>query len=159
MTLAEQKTEQAQEQDEPNRTRCGVFASAEEVTAQALFDRAVVGVIKQGGPSWVGGNTGCAYRDPSGRKCAFGHLIHDDDYRTTMEGKNLYHSDLHDALPEAYRKHFALLDDLQSTHDSSVGIVGDWSGYLSSFARGARQLAERYRLTMPKELVDLLKEP
>ena len=60
----------------------------EDMTNQELFDKAVTGVLAQGGPSghrdddlmyW------CEYRSFGGRKCLVGHLISDDNYHMSME--------------------------------------------------------------------------
>lgn len=50
-----------------------------------VFDK----LIAQGGCS-SNSLTGCLYRGPDGRKCAAGHLIPDEDYRTEFEGKSCH---------------------------------------------------------------------
>lgn len=49
-------------------------------TLQELFDRVVTALIRQGRPSL--NDSACAYRGDDGAKCAVGHLISDEVYRS-----------------------------------------------------------------------------
>lgn len=64
----------------------------------------------------------CVYRGDNGAKCAAGHLIPDEDYRPSMEGKGWR------GLIESYKfpkHHRYLIQDLQSIHDTFD--VKDWA--------------------------------
>ena len=58
------------------------------LTLQEIFDKAVGGVIAQGGGSYcvvAGKSTRCMYRGPEGRKCAVGQVMPDTVYREHMD--------------------------------------------------------------------------
>lgn len=52
---------------------------------QELFDRAVGGVIRQGGPSVDPITGSCSYLGADGRRCAAGHLMDDDQIERVIE--------------------------------------------------------------------------
>lgn len=56
------------------------------MTQQETFNLVVAHLRKQGTRAMHDDN--CAYRDDSGRKCAIGCLIPDDDYDDDLEGWN-----------------------------------------------------------------------
>jgi len=100
---------------------------------QSLFDRAVTGVKQQGRLSFHGAT--CCYRHPADPavRCAVGHLIPDDVYSPTMEGKiasQLIHSmgfgeqiigPAFTQLDEEQRAQVSrMLAHLQDAHDNSV---------------------------------------
>jgi hypothetical protein len=106
---------------------------------QEAFDKAVKGIILQGGPSREG--TGCLYRGPDGKKCAIGHLIPDELYDPDMEGRGM---SIH-----AFTKFAAILgwnesdikflSGLQETHDNasmSRDFINDFIEYAAMFAAG-----------------------
>lgn len=110
-----------------------------EMTAQEVFDTAVAGVIKQGGPAVINGN--CKYRTSFGRKCAVGHLLTDDIYLSSMEGRPIgsllyIYSEL-----KFLSQHAELLESLQKAHDY---MLYDYE--LGSFKEKARQIAKQYSL-------------
>lgn len=91
---------------------------------QAILNFVVGKLLEQGGPSLAGAQ--CVYRAPvTGRKCAFGWLIPDDEYNERMEGNTLkvadgklsHNFDL--VVPEANR---LLIRGLQIAHDNSQKI-------------------------------------
>ncbi len=92
------------------------------MTPQEIFDKAVLGVLKQGKRS-VKDTHQCAYRGDGGLKCAVGFLIDDDDLARRMDD---YGDDLHfllaggslkSELPNFLYEHRGLLCALQKAHD------------------------------------------
>ena len=87
------------------------------MTVQAVFDRAVAGLAAQKFQPSVNGS-GCSYRGEGGRKCAVGHLIDDDEYLPSMEGKSAM-----DLLggPSSNPVH-SFVAQLQRAHDRSTEL-------------------------------------
>lgn len=95
-------------------------AELQTLTAQGVFDRVAVHLIRQGARSTVGDSEVCRYRAPSGRACAVGALIPSALYEALWEGSGV--SELirvteHPELSEFLCKHEALMNDLQMLHD------------------------------------------
>ncbi len=59
----------------------------EKMTVQEAYEKAVNGVIDQGGFSYDVGL--CLYRDDCGKKCAIGHIIPDSLYCAELEGNTV----------------------------------------------------------------------
>lgn len=64
--------------------------------------------------SEIEGKMQCVYRAPDGKKCAAGCLIPDHLYHPRMEGKNVTHPFLKDALAGF---DLVFVDELQQLHD------------------------------------------
>ena len=124
---------------------------------QEAFNKAVLGVVAQGGPSLMAPHLGacCAYRAENGRKCAVGHLIEDDDYTPYFEGRPA--SLVRDTLKSLKGVDASLLNALQSAHDRMLA-----DEHLDGFIADAKDIASKYNLTFPeaevKALLDLSKE-
>ena len=132
-----------------------------EVNNQEAFNKAVLGVVAQGGPSMVEPHldycSQCAYRAENGRKCAVGHLIEDEDYDPYVERKSVSHLHFRGYLPKLSDVSVELLVELQDSHDSMLADEN-----LDEFIKDAKDIASRYNLTFPeaevKALLDLPKE-
>lgn len=118
------------------------------MTDQETFDFVVRALHKQGGPS-IGGNPGsptsCAYRSTTGRKCAVGHLIPDEEYKPRFEGVILI--DLlaaHELL--RLQPQVLLLGQLQAAHDVTR------SGIADKIVERLLQVADNFRLTWPTDV-------
>jgi hypothetical protein len=106
---------------------------------QEAFDKAVKGIILQGGPSREDGGTGCLYRGPDGKKCAIGYLIPDELYDPDMEGRGM---STHAFAKFAKILHWnaddiEFLSGLQETHDNasmSHYFINDFIEYAAMFA-------------------------
>lgn len=135
---------------------------------QELFDKAVTGILKQGGPSAEfvaqhdlhGGKypvSQCKYRGPNGMRCAIGFLI--EDVSLLQEGQSLFgiladrengHA-LQLDLPLAKALGIKTEDDaefliaLQKAHDNNVGPPGNPT-FLGHFRSSARMVAIQYNL-------------
>ena len=128
---------------------------------QEAFNKAVLGVVAQGGPSLVANHSGfisqCAYRAEDGRKCAVGHLIEDEDYDPFIEKKSVSHLYLRGYIPKLMDVSVELLIKLQDAHDY---LLTD--EHLGEFIVNAKDIASEYNLTFPeaevKALLDLSKE-
>lgn len=114
-----------------------------KLTAQEVFDRVAVHLLKQGRKSQriiPEDPVTCFYRGPTGLKCAVGCLIADEDYSSQMEG-NSVHALIADFEENPSVKTFAdhddLLSDLQILHD--FGHVAYWTSGLCA-------TAERFKL-------------
>jgi hypothetical protein len=117
------------------------------MTEQELFDQVVNGLRAQGGKSF-GQNPNrpfqirpmCLYRSATGRKCAAGHVIRDEDYKPEYEGeviRELLDKGLFPYL-NPYRQ---LIDRLQSIHDKHR--PEDWEHCF-------KEVAKMYNLTYVK---------
>lgn len=116
-----------------------------EWSLQELFDRAVGGVIEQGGPSLGAEMKGCVaeclYRGENGACCAVGWLIPEDLYKPTFEGSRL--DELLVDLP--FKKvQVRLIGRLQYAHDDVGSTLG--LDYLDSFKEKCIGIAEEFNL-------------
>lgn len=86
----------------------------------------------------------CEYRNSDGSKCAFGHLLRDDEYKPSMEGYavNLF------GLPKRFEDHVEFLLSMQKTmHDDiTCAIDGQPNSFRSALRDGADLLASSYGL-------------
>lgn len=126
---------------------------------QEAFNKAVLGVVAQGGPSLVaphlGASSQCAYRAENGRKCAVGHLIEDDDYTPQFEDNPA--TVVYVTLKSLEDLDLELLNALQYAHDTMYSDEN-----LDEFIADAKDIAIKHNLTFPeaevKALLDLSKE-
>jgi len=121
------------------------------MTAQEVFDTAVLGVLSQGKPS-INHTGDCMYRGPNGLKCAAGHVLKDQDYKRHFDINNLSIYSLSDRIETPYyvKDNKILLSRLQRVHDSKT--LGDNSVWLKSFRTKARRIAKDFDLKIPIEL-------
>ena len=128
---------------------------------QEAFNKAVIGVVAQGGPSMksrhLGVSSQCVYHAKDGRKCAVGHLIEDEDYDHVIENKTVTHLHVMGYIQKLSNVSVELLVKLQDAHDSMLADEN-----LDEFIADAKNIASRYNLTFPesevKALLDLSKE-
>jgi len=118
------------------------------VDKQIIFDVVLFGIRAQGGPSMNG--TGCVYRSATGRRCAVGMWIANDQYLPVMEGKRIagLMMDFPDRLPSWFEQHKWLLSDLQAAHDAATENYD----FMNDFEDRMRKLAlvENLRYTHPE---------
>lgn len=112
---------------------------------QELFDTAVSGVIAQGRKSSTERGQ-CKYRHPEGLKCAVGHLIEDEHYRSYLEGLEAQNPNVARALQRSIGRNlthaeFEILADLQCAHDEA-----DSENFVMSFKDRARSVASNQGL-------------
>jgi len=130
-----------------------------EMTAQEVFDKAVIGILEQGVPSMSDSGT-CKYRGPNGLKCAAGQVLRDEDYVAVNWDRDTNDSSFDTIVnngdaPDYMFQHQELISDLQTAHDSDSGNASDPEGvaaWLQDFRREARAIAKQHRLRMPKAL-------
>lgn len=117
------------------------------MTKQEIFDKAVIGVLSQGGYAVVKndyyGNKRCMLRTRTGKKCAFGQLIPNEVYDRGMEDYSFLKShkeQFFSMFPEVEHlsKYSNLLEDLQEWHDDSA--------YLAPSSKNRNSL-EKYMFT------------
>lgn len=129
------------------------IAKGRKVTAQEIFDVAVTGVIRQGGPSTREDTVACLYRGPNGRSCGVGQVIPDSRFKPAWENIKVASLIQHAAFPASLRPHAGLLSDIQGAHDISVPkpdhFVAAEAAFLRRFKVEARDLAARRGLTLP----------
>lgn len=141
------------------------------LSLQQIFDKALTGVRRQGGPSTVPGTAGCYYRSRNGtRACGVGQLIphnaYDPFFDTEAEGKSTSVTSLlvnRDGFRNALLaggvnvddlEVMVLLMDLQMAHDSAVGAFSapyDGAKFLERFETEMRRVAERVGLQYAQE--------
>lgn len=141
-------------------------------TNQELFDKAYIGVVKQGVSSMAGAS--CAYRGDNGTTCGVGHLFSPEFRATVPEGviDNLLNSEPSVREFFGYVAAFpseeeglqrALLRSLQRAHDVAADPDQDdyfdrdvfhtsgAEGFIDSFIDHMVDIAAYYNLTVPKE--------
>lgn len=119
------------------------------MTPQEIFDKAALGVLKQGRRSTngnIGGNERCMYRGEGGLKCAVGHLIDDDDLAREMDAFGaiavvLSDAELRAKMPEWFVREQSLLGSLQDVHDRNMSY-----GFQEAI-HGFRRVAKQRRLS------------
>lgn len=121
-----------------------------EHTAQQVFDFVVGRILEQGVASIIDGNN-CLYRSPTGLKCAFGHLILEEDYPAVLGedggeigSLNAFSERTIQKLGWKNEAHKDLVRDLQLAHDSAAAICGR---FLEEFKRRCKNTADQHRLT------------
>lgn len=117
---------------------------------QQIFDHVVEHMAKQGGPS-VSARGLCQYRGPSGRSCAVGCLLTDEEANALGNEKSL--AEVYSILPLRLRGGCSLareqlLARLQHTHDDFSGMDGE--DYLREWLFAMRRLARDFGLSTAK---------
>lgn len=121
---------------------------------QEIFDFAVQGIFKQGGPSYIRYHAtfvGCRYRGLNGRKCIVGLFLPDDLYFPEMEGEWLFD---HEWFIKNNINKF-LLNDLRDIHDRLVEELAEKfkeseildQEFLVKFREKCIKLAEEWELS------------
>ena len=112
------------------------------MSRQSWFNRAVNAIVAQGQLSKRGFST-CYYRHPGNPavRCAVGHLIPDDKYKPSWEGRSVSSDPIMRAIGATTPdRHFMM--DLQRCHDQAADIP--------SFLVNARNFAKQWSLTCSK---------
>ena len=120
---------------------------------QKLFTTAVLGIRKQGGPAFNPQTGACRYRTETGRACAIGHSIPDDEYDAELEGNNPYCREVRQALgfkmpPDNDNLRFLSLMQ-RRIHDEIVDTVKDDAAFMLLFEEAVRCFAAEYDLKVP----------
>ena len=114
------------------------------MTPQEMFDTALNGVLRQGGPS-VDKKGNCLYRRANGRRCAAGWIL-PDEVVADYEG---YSVDCI-PLPEPFTSHRSLLLSIQSAHDVAATLYKDDELFQEQFQERFKdnmyRIAEQYGL-------------
>jgi hypothetical protein len=111
---------------------------------QEVFDFVLNALRQQGGPCVDAESNNCKYRN-SGRKCAAGHLILDEDYKESWEncsvtGSTAKMNGLYDYFKDRrYDIHF--ISCLQCAHDNAANC---WDRFECNMARISAQFALTY---------------
>lgn len=116
----------------------------QQAQLQDFFDRSAGGVIAQGCKS--AHSVGCLYRGPNGTKCAIGHLIQDDVYRSGMDEDSVL-PDVIEAmgLDPDDREILSLFSDMQYAHDGAAESYGD--PFVNDFKHRMAIVADRFDLS------------
>lgn len=134
------------------------------MTPQNVFDKAVSGVLAQGGPALSDSHSSdlaCSYLNAKGRKCAVGHLLTAQQLdvlkRRNMLEKSVEALAMMGLGGMLVKDHIALLVDLQRAHDFSTSavrkIVRDKhhpqfdKAFVDEFKRRVREVALRFNLS------------
>lgn len=118
------------------------------MTNQEMFDIAYAAIIKQDHKSEKKGLVGkyvCAYRGDYHRKCAIGHLIKDEFYNLSLEGRVAVSCVVQDALEQSVGKGYNLnfVTSLQQCHDYAI-----LDNFIGNFKLRMAKLAREYELTI-----------
>ena len=119
------------------------------MSKQETFEKAVKGIIAQGGASASGCTSSCRYRGENGRKCAAGQLIPDDKYAEDMEGHDVFYRPVFDVLM-AEGHDVGFVNEIQRAHDASAfalgGPVPTDGEFLARFKDQAKAIASLHGL-------------
>lgn len=111
---------------------------------QEAFNKAYLGVVRQGGIARMSEVGGCCYQTSDRKRCAIGHLLSDEQLASVhSEGLNTQTiSNLVDTgvLDKSFGDKF--FRKLQRAHDHAMS--------LDDFKESMRRLAADYNLTMPE---------
>lgn len=133
------------------------------MTDQELFDRAVLGVVYQGGPCWS--EQAAQYEDefyPAmlgdlGRKSPSGHVL-PEELVALRPSWNVYFLHRNGHLPPEFHGQYGLLRALEGAHDRDFGTFVDRfrgpkpfcdMNFLDAFIPRCEAVAKDYGLTMP----------
>lgn len=87
----------------------------------------------------------CRYRGDNDCKCAVGHLIPDDEYKSSLEGKGVAY--IKQYCPFISKAHSGLLWALQVAHDEAAdGCLVYGYNFLEKLEEGMRSVARRWKL-------------
>jgi hypothetical protein len=117
-------------------------------TYQELFDKAVKGVIEQGCQSIRSIGHSCAYRGDSGKKCAIGHLLTDEQIAKyqVQEGDTptkFQVALLRELAPDGNDNDVVFfLESLQCAHDN----LSNNNDFINRFKSNANAFAARFGL-------------
>jgi hypothetical protein len=114
------------------------------MTRQEMFDKAYLGMLKQGGLAQAK-DGGCYYTNPTtGRHCAVGLLLDEQTLaQLELDRRNSAGvASITDYLPDDFDVDFAA--ELQHAHDQARG-PDDLPGFISAM----EQIAKLYDLTIP----------
>lgn len=119
------------------------------MTEQEIFDKAVIGIVEQGGPATRGeGSVACEYLNEEGKRCALGHCIPESYSLEACKLMTL--NEVHD-LPELCEVPFEFLEKLQKCHDCAVSDnVNQGEEFMPNFLRYAQNFADGHGLKMPE---------
>lgn len=129
------------------------------MTRQEMFNKAYLGVIKQGGPA-VQSNPNteglmCSYLAPDGRKCAVGHLMTEEELKVMGRFKGGVQDladDWADCLPYPEwlfgNENLDFLNHLQDTHDNLMDYDG--AEFVDVYKYNMAKFAAFYNLTVPE---------
>ena len=113
-----------------------------------MFDIAYAAIIKQDHKSLkvnLDDAKVCAYRGNYGRKCAIGHLIKDEFYNLSLEGRVAVSCEVQDALEQSVGKGYNLnfVTSLQQCHDYAIE-----DNFIGNFKLRMAKLDREYELTI-----------
>jgi hypothetical protein len=127
------------------------------MTPQEIFDKAYIGVMKQGRASVkprAGGENVmvCAYRGEDGTACGVGHTVDDETAREwDMIGAiDDVIAQLDDDLPSWVLNNAGLLQRIQHAHDFAETEARDGSSFINHFEEKMRLVAQNHILTVPE---------
>lgn len=124
-----------------------VEANDAQMTPQEMFDKAYIGVVKQGCKSTNSGG-GCAYRGVADTKCGIGFLIPDDiarawDRRADNSIESIKHTERY-PIPKFIADNILLASEIQAAHDGASK-----SHFICDFKERMQWVANAYNLTIP----------
>lgn len=130
------------------------------MTLQEIFNKVAIALVHQGVPS-IDSLGDCMYRCGD-LKCAAGHLILDEHYVEDIEGKPCCYESVQQALLLSGVPDDPMTEDfvskLQKAHDRDADLAFPEEPWIKTWAREMENVASEYKLEIPVELLDLLKE-
>lgn len=119
-----------------------------KMNKQEIFNKVWNGFKSQDWKRSVDHAANCMYRDPSGFKCAVGHLIPDEEYSSEMEGSTVWSlveemNILSEGFQEELKEEMAFIGRLQTIHD--------FEALSHSLKYLLEELAKNHNLQIPSE--------
>lgn len=124
-----------------------VEADDTQMTPQEMFDKAYIGVVKQGCKSTNFGG-GCLYRGVNNTKCGIGFLIPDDIARAWDKRRNNEITKIKSTkrypVPKFIVDNILLAGAIQRAHDGAHRF-----SFIRDFKKNMQRVANAYNLTIP----------
>jgi len=114
---------------------------------QEIFNKVWNGFKNQNWERSIDEENGCAYRGRCGTKCAVGHLIPDEEYRSLMEGNTFWGlieaGIFSENLEKEFKDEMNFISNLQTIHD--------FEAKRHSLKYLLEELAKNHNLEIPKD--------
>jgi hypothetical protein len=125
--------------------------------AQELFDKAYLGVIKQGKPA-VNKNGNCLYYVSKNLHCGVGHCLTEEaqkafDRQHDSSINGILTKNKSKYIEPWMHEHKNLLIDIQTAHDNAYGTnYHDALSFIGVFKKNMKKLAKLYELKVPESV-------
>lgn len=129
------------------------------LTKQAIFNKAVNGLLKQKAPAII--KDRCVFKTADGLKCAIGFAIPDERYKKSFEGQEAWRvlANIGVINPDNFTKAQFIswtnfLQSLQDAHDNSAFNLKEKliTNFVEDLKPSLKNIAQAYKLKLPAAL-------